>query len=183
MHTQRSSSEKQSKTDGQKRPVPVFYGIAILLMAVAIGTVLFVRAYRPSGVTAPAQVTFEQKMAYLESGAPLPNQSTKPEIPCWMMGLIAGFVIIQILPLLVAAHKVRAKRLTKRDLRQIEYLTETPLFLGLLGSLLGVCLTQFMTGSLAAPLAYLTTISGILLYLLGRFTISVSVPSAQDLMI
>ena len=160
----------------------LFQVIAFAMIVVVIASVAILRNYNPQKVSKP-QITFEQKMAYLETGVPLPSEPTKPEIPRWMMGLILGVVIIQILPLLLAAHKARASKLSPRDLRQIEYLTETPLFLGLLGSLLGVCITQFITGSLAAPLAYLTTISGILLYLLGRFTISVSVPSTNDSMI
>ena len=119
-------------------------------------------------------------MAYLESGEPLPRQETTPEVPRWMVAMILGFVVIQILPLVVASYKARADEFTLRDLRQIEFLAETPLHLGLLGSLFGVAMTHFLSGTLSAPLAYLTTISGILLYLFGRFTVLVTLPSSHD---
>ncbi len=158
----------------------MFYVMVVILLVVIVASVVFLGRYNPAPVKTPAKITLEQKMAYLESGEPLPNQETPLVIPRWLIALILGFVVIQILPLLLASHKARAKILNERDLRQIEFLTETPLFLGLLGSLLGVCMTQFITGTLAAPLAYLTTISGILLFLFGRFTILVSLPSFHD---
>ena len=119
-------------------------------------------------------------MAHLETGVPLPLQNARPVVPRWMLAMILGFVVIQILPLVLAAYKAGAKEFTRQDLRSIEFLAETPLHLGLLGSLLGVCMTHFLSGTLSAPLAYLTTISGILMYLFGRFTILVSLPSSND---
>jgi hypothetical protein len=183
MSQKNSTKEKKPNGDGGAGGPSVFHLIAFVMIVVIAASIAILRNYNPPKAPSQPPITFEQKMAYLESGTPLPNQQTKPEVPRWMTVLILGFVVVQVLPLLLASHKARAKELSPRDLRQIEYLTETPLFLGLLGSLLGVCMTQFISGSLAAPLAYLTTISGILLYLLGRFTISVSVPSSNDLMI
>jgi len=152
----------------------------IMLVAIAVSVVLL-SLYTPSPSTPQAQITFEQKMAHLETGAPLVNQKVRESMPRWLMAMILGFVVIQIIPLLLASYKMKAKEFTQRDLRQIEYLAETPLYLGLLGSLLGVCMTHFLSGTLSAPMAYLTTISGILLYLFGRFTILVSLPSTTDL--
>jgi len=80
----------------------------------------------------------------------------------------------------VAAHKSRLPGLTSREVRQIEFLTEAPVFVGLVATLLGVCLTHFFTGMLAAPLSYVTTITGILLYLFGRYTILLSSPSSIE---
>lgn len=155
--------------------------MSVLLAVAVFASVIVLLTYRPGPRVPAMPATLEQKMASLESGTPLATQPAPPAIPKWMMALILGFAIVQILPLLYAAHKARSKELTRREVRQIEFLAETPLHLGLLGSLLGVCLTQFITGSLAAPLAYLTTISGILLYLFGRFTVLVSLPSVNDL--
>ena len=171
---------KLTKETGDRRTSAVFYTIAFMMFAVIAAIILILRFYQPPEAAPKPSMTLEQKMEHLQTGTPLPGEQGKPEIPRWMMALILGFAGLQILPLLLASHKARAAELTRRDLRQIEFLTETPLFLGLLGSLLGVAMTQFISGSLAAPLAYFTTISGILLYLFGRFTISVSVPSPTD---
>lgn len=180
MNKNKSTENEKPATIRNKELSPAYKIIAALMAAVVIVSLMFLIRYKPSAST-PAQITFEQKMAHLETGAPLPGQNAKPVIPWWMMAMILAFVVIQILPLLLAAKKARAKELTRRELRQIEFLAETPLFLGLLGSLLGVCMTHFLTGTLAAPLAYLTTISGIVLYLTGRFTIMVHLPTTGDL--
>ncbi|MCO6429411.1 MAG: hypothetical protein J5J00_01000 [Deltaproteobacteria bacterium] len=92
-------------------------------------------------------------------------------VPVWLLILISGFTIVQILPLIMAAARARRASLTQRDYRTITFLCETPVYLGLLGSLIGVSMTQFISGTLAAPLAYMTTIAGILLFLFAKFTI------------
>jgi len=173
--------EKQPATIKNEHVSQAFNIMAVMMLVVVAASVIFLSRYQPSLSTPQPQITFEQKMAHLETGAPLPNQGTLPDIPRWMMAMIFGFVALQILPLLLASYKTKAAEFTRKDLRQIEYLVETPLYLGLLGSLLGVCMTHFLSGSLSAPMAYLTTIAGILLYLLGRFTILVSLPSTTDL--
>ena len=94
----------------------------------------------------------------------------------WIVALIASFIALQMIPVIVAAIKTRKKNLTEQIEKEIAFLCETPMYLGLLGSLMGVCLTQFITGSLSAPLAYLTTISGISLHLVARFAIIVPLP-------
>lgn len=181
MEKQRPTAKKNSTTTKNKDKLSAFKITSVMLLVVVAASVLFLLQYSPAPNAPQPQISFEQKMAHLESGAPLPNQGNRPELPRWMVAMILGFIVIQILPLLLASHKTRAKKLTQQDLRQIEYLAETPLYLGLLGSLLGVCMTHFLSGTLSAPLAYLTTISGILLYLFGRFTILLSVPSTNDL--
>ena len=171
---------RDSRSVTNREGFPVFYLMAAILIVAVAGSIFFLSQYNPAPSKPSAQPTLEQKMAHLQTGAPLPRQGTSLVIPRWLMMIIFGFVVIQIIPLVLASYKARATEFTRRELRQIEFLTETPLFLGLLGSLLGVCMTQFITGTLAAPLAYLTTISGILLYLFGRFTILVSLPSSND---
>ncbi len=180
MQKQHSTLIKQPATGKNDKRFPVFQIMVVLMIAVIAGSMIFLNQYHPSPSTPAAPITFEQKMAYLQSGVALPGQNARPEIPRWMMALILGFVVIQLFPLLLAAHKARCNKLTRRNLRQIEFLAETPLYLGLLGSLLGVAMTHFLSGSMSAPLAYLTTISGILLYLFGRFSILVSLPSSND---
>lgn len=96
--------------------------------------------------------------------------------PLWMLMLITCFGVLQTLPILIAASKAKSSQVTARLIKEIKFLCETPMYLGLLGSLLGVCLTQFMTGTLSAPLAYITTISGILLHLFAKFSIIVPLP-------
>lgn len=171
---------KKPTTIKNEHESSAFYVTIVMMLVVVVASAVFISRYQPAPSAPPPQISLEQKMAYLESGEPLPRQETKPEVPRWMMAMILTFVVIQILPLLLASYKARAQEFTLRDLRQIEFLAETPLHLGLLGSLLGVAMTHYITGTLSAPLAYLTTISGILLYLFGRFTILVTLPSSHD---
>lgn len=180
MQKQHSSVNKEPAAVKTEQSSHAFKIMSAATAAVVLVSLIIISQYRPGPAVPPAPPTFEQKMAHLETGAPLPAQAAAPEVPRWMMALVLGFVVVQVLPLLLAAHKARAKGLTMKDLREIEFLAETPLHLGLLGSLLGVCMTQFISGTLAAPLAYLTTISGILLYLFGRFTVLVYLPPASD---
>ena len=179
MNKQYSTDSKQSSIEKNDRRFPAFQFMAALMVIAIVSSIIFLNQYRPTPSTSQAPISLEQKMAHLETGAPLPGQNTRPAIPRWMVALILIFVIIQIFPLLLASHKASSKRLSRRDLRQIEFLAETPLYLGLLGSLLGVAMTHYLSGTLSAPLAYLTTISGILLYLFGRFAILVSLPSSN----
>ncbi len=173
--------QKKPTTIKNQYGSPAFYFIVVMMVAVIAASAVFLIRYAPAPSTLQPQISLEQKMAYLEGGTPLPRQETRPEVPRWMLAMILGFVVIQILPLVVASYKARAEEFTLRDLRQIEFLAETPLHLGLLGSLLGVAMTHFISGTLSAPLAYLTTISGILMYLFGRFTILTTLPSSHDL--
>jgi hypothetical protein len=97
------------------------------------------------------------------------------QVPSWLflhVGIIAG---LQVLALMVAA--VKAGRVdSPRDARTVQFLVEIPMYLGLFGTLLGVCLTQFVSGALTAPLAYLTTMSGILLHVVGKLAILLPLP-------
>ena len=66
--------------------------------------------------------------------------------------LLAAFGALQAFPVLFASQKAKRKHLNQKQTKEIIFLCEMPMYLGLLGSLLGVCLTQFMTGTLSAPL-------------------------------
>lgn len=99
------------------------------------------------------------------------EESSAEAFPAHLVALFLLIFVAQLLPLLIASRRSERGAVSLADLREISFLCEVPMYLGLLGSLLGVCLTQFLTGSLAAPLAYLTTISGILLFLFARLAI------------
>lgn len=116
---------------------------------------------------------------YLIDTNPQSTNNTPFVISKWILILLATFGALQTFPILFASHKTKNKRLSQKDMREIRFLCEMPMYLGLLGSLLGVCLTQFMTGTLSAPLAYITTITGILLHLFAKFTIIVPLPEAS----
>lgn len=98
----------------------------------------------------------------------------------WLLILLAAFGALQTFPVLFASRQARKKHLNQRQKKEIIFLCETPMYLGLLGSLLGVCLTQFMTGTLSAPLAYISTITGILLHLFAKYTIIVPLPEMSS---
>ncbi|WP_096893943.1 hypothetical protein [Candidatus Scalindua japonica] len=116
---------------------------------------------------------------YLIDTNPQSTNNTPFVISKWILVLLATFGALQMFPILFASQKAKSGCLSQRERREIIFLCEMPMYLGLLGSLLGVCLTQFMTGSLSAPLAYITTISGILLHLFAKFTIIVPLPDTS----
>lgn len=120
---------------------------------------------------------------YLIDSNPQSKNNTPFAISKWIMILLATFGVLQTFPIIIASQKANSKHLSQKKKREIVFLCEMPMYLGLLGSLLGVCLTQFMTGTLSAPLAYITTITGILMHLFAKFTIVVPLPaiSASDL--
>ena len=113
---------------------------------------------------------------YLIDTNPQSINNTPFVVSKWILILLATFGALQTFPILFASLKAKNKHLTQKEKREIIFLCEMPMYLGLLGSLLGVCLTQFMTGTLSAPLAYITTITGILLHLFAKFTIIVPLP-------
>jgi len=117
---------------------------------------------------------------YLIDTNPQSTNNSPLVISKWILILLATFGALQTFPILFASHKTKKKRLNQKDKREIIFLCEMPMYLGLLGSLLGVCLTQFMTGTLSAPLAYITTITGILLHLFAKFTIIVPLPETSN---
>jgi len=116
---------------------------------------------------------------YLIDTNPQSTNNSPLVISKWILILLAAFGALQTFPILFASHKTKNKRLSQKDKREMIFLCEMPMYLGLLGSLLGVCLTQFMTGTLSAPLAYITTITGILLHLFAKFTIIVPLPESS----
>ncbi|MGR3218662.1 MAG: hypothetical protein ACUZ8H_02445 [Candidatus Anammoxibacter sp.] len=155
--------------------------ISLSLLVIFVLSIVFI-AYvivTHESASPVAEVTDNTKQFLIDANPQkTPNNNPIKDMPSWILILITGFCAIQTLPILVAAAKAKKRQLTAITKRQIMFLCETPMYLGLLGSLLGVCLTQFMTGSLSAPLAYITTIVGILLHLFAKFTIVVPLPGA-----
>ena len=100
--------------------------------------------------------------------------------PLWLIALIAIFALLQILPLLAAYRTAKQPELSPRDVRKVRFLCEMPMYLGLLGSLVGICITQAAAAALAAPLAYSTCITGLVLYMFARFSIELSLPEEKE---
>lgn len=138
----------------------------LLLCAVALSPLAF--AYM--GFTSAPEAPSAEEVR-LAAAADTTQRAVGPELPIWMLLIVIAFTAAQLYAILRAARLSRKSILNPADLRQISFLCETPMYLGLLGSLVGVCMTQFVSGSLSAPLAYLTTIVGIMLYLYARFTV------------
>ncbi len=113
---------------------------------------------------------------FLKDTNPLSTNNSPSEISKTVLIILAAFGAFQTFAVLYASQKAKRKSLNQKQWKEIVFLCEMPMYLGLLGSLLGVCLTQFMTGTLSAPLAYISTISGILLHLFAKFTIIVPLP-------
>ena len=116
----------------------------------------------------------------------LPDDSVKvnpgsklSDIPAWLFFHVAVIAALQVLSVLSAAMKARKPDLSSRNLAVIQFLIEIPMYLGLFGTLLGVCLTQFIAGTLVAPLAYVTTMNGILLHVFGKLTIWLALASDE----
>jgi len=108
------------------------------------------------------------------------NPPAEARVPSWLILLVSLVTLAQIFSLMIADRSSRETLLTRRTIRKISFLCETPMYFGLLGSLLGICATQWTTGSLAAPLAYLTTITGIILHLFGKFAIVLALPDISE---
>lgn len=159
----------------------VFFFLAFMLVVTICGSIGFFIF----GEDGPSRAEQQKPSSiYLENDgksgtSPLVQEEKKP-IPKWLFLLVGAFLVLQIWPVMLAASKADYRPLTLSDLREINFLCETPMYLGLLGSLFGICITQFTTGSTAAPLAYLTTITGILLFLFAKFTIWLSLPHGGD---
>ena len=144
-------------------PVLVFF-------LLAIGAALLYTMYGlPSAPTGAAQRVSEQ---YLAAGDQAPRQGFRIEdVPPWLFVHVAAIACLQVLALIGAYLLATGGFLNKHKLQTVQFLCEVPMYLGLFGTLLGVCLTQFITGSLVAPLAYLTTMSGIVLHVFGKLAI------------
>ncbi|MGR3179361.1 MAG: hypothetical protein ACUZ8E_15035 [Candidatus Anammoxibacter sp.] len=155
---------------------PFYISLAILiLLLLSIGFIAYI-SVTDEKISSIFTKTDQGEQFLIDTNPQGVSNNPVKDISSWILMLIAGFGVLQIIPILFAASKTKKMQLTTREIKEIIFLCETPMYLGLLGSLLGVCLTQFMTGTLSAPLAYITTITGILLHLFAKFTIIVPLP-------
>ncbi len=142
----------------------------LALMLVSVGAFMVYMFLKPTpeeAQKAPAAV--EQYLPMPE--VPKTQRFRFEDIPSWLFVHVAAIAAVQIISVISAAVRSSREHLTRADVATIQFLIEIPMYLGLFGTLLGVCLTQFVTGSLVAPLAYLTTMSGILLHVAGKLGI------------
>lgn len=143
--------------------------IAILLVALAatsIGAWYMYQRPAPQAAEVAADAT-----EYLAVGDPHPASFRPQDIPPWLWGHVGIIAALQVIAVLLAAIRAGRSRITAGEAATIQFLVEVPMYLGLFGTLLGVCLTQFLTGTLVAPLAYLTTMWGILLHVFGKLMV------------
>lgn len=130
----------------------------------------------------------EQRMSTLPTTEFLADTSARPAkqfsfstVPGWLFGHVGVIAALQVVALLCAARRASRVPRTREDAKIVQFLVEIPMYLGLFGTLLGVCLTQFIAGSLVAPLAYVTTMSGILLHVMGKLAILLPMPEYRGL--
>lgn len=157
----------------------VLAGLVLIVILLTVG--MYFAAQLNSLSNTQSVVQSKSSSDIYLSKAPKTTQAPPPAaapIPKWMLAIIPMFAVIQAIPVVIAAGIANTRTPTMQISRQVEFLCEIPMFLGLLGSLIGVCLTQFLTGSVAAPLAYLTTISGIVIHLFAKLAVPfVEVPN------
>ena len=163
-------------TEQENRSKPLYTAIFFfVLLVISVGIIVYIVLLRNEISIPKPQAEKAQKFLIDTAPEKSPNDPEK-DMSFMIVLLIGCFGTLQTLPVFIAALKAQKNKLTDKNMKEITFLCETPMYLGLLGSLSGVCLTQFMTGSLSAPLAYITTISGILIHLFAKFTIIVPLP-------
>ncbi|MBT3878340.1 MAG: hypothetical protein HON76_21005 [Candidatus Scalindua sp.] len=177
MTNQREDIEKPTMPCG-KNPGVLHIFIPLLILFILLLGFIGYLAVSPGSIS-DFKPQVDNATKYLIDTNPQSTNNSPLVISKWILILLATFGALQTFPILYASHKTKKKRLSQKDKREIIFLCEMPMYLGLLGSLLGVCLTQFMTGTLSAPLAYITTITGILLHLFAKFTIIVPLPETS----
>jgi hypothetical protein len=157
---------------------------AILILAITFGGLVWAGYYFFNHRTehifgTPASPTAGE--TYLADDTAKQTQAFRlGDIPAWLFLHVTIIASFQVLSVFFAALKSRKANLGNRDLAVIQFLIEIPMYLGLFGTLLGVCLTQFIAGTLVAPLAYLTTMSGILLHVFGKLSIWLSLAADNE---
>ena len=174
MTNQRENIEKPLMSDSNNAGVLHIFIPLLILFILILGFIGYLMV--SPGSISDFKPQIDNATQYLIDTNPQSANNSPLVISKWILILLATFGALQTFPILFASHKTKNKRLSQKDKREIIFLCEMPMYLGLLGSLLGVCLTQFMTGTLSAPLAYISTITGILLHLFAKFMIIVPLP-------
>jgi hypothetical protein len=159
--------------------------LVLIILLFAIGSALVVSLRNSRGTMSGAKQGNQNVQLLSEEQVPLVDSVQQREfrfedVPPWLFVHVAVIASLQVFAL-IAAQFLRARPLpTKAGQSMIQFLCEIPMYLGLFGTLLGVCLTQFITGSLVAPLAYLTTMSGIVLHVFGKLVIWLPVSNCVE---
>jgi hypothetical protein len=149
--------------------------LLLLVLLVSILGVTAVLTVRHDDGERPAPPSHQSHLLAETSETP-PKQFSFSTVPGWLFAHVGAVAALQVVALLFAVRRASNAGRRKEDLKIVQFLVEIPMYLGLFGTLLGVCLTQFIAGSLVAPLAYVTTMSGILLHVMGKLTILLPMP-------
>ncbi len=150
--------------------------LAALIIVIGVGLV-YLTIFSPVQGP-PAKAT--EAVEYLAEAPPDPSGFRLRDVPAWLFIHVGAIAICQAASLIYAARIAQRQLVRRQDLKTVQFLCEIPMYLGLFGTLLGVCLTQFITGTLVAPLAYLTTMSGIVLHVLGKLAIWLPLTGAGE---
>lgn len=157
--------------------LPLVVFLVVLLVVILGGTAMLAARH-----TAEQQVSTPPKTEFLADTSTRPAQQFSfSTVPGWLFAHVGAIAALQVLALLWAARRASRHNRTREDVKIVQFLVEIPMYLGLFGTLLGVCLTQFIAGSLVAPLAYVTTMSGILLHVTGKLAILLPMPEYRGL--
>jgi hypothetical protein len=157
--------------------VPFVVFLLLLLVAIVGGTAVLSARHGED-----QQVSTAPKTEFLADPSARPTkQFSFSTVPGWLFAHVGAIAALQVVALLWAARRASRIRRTREDVKIVQFLVEIPMYLGLFGTLLGVCLTQFIAGSLVAPLAYVTTMSGILLHVAGKLAILLPMPEYRGL--
>ncbi len=178
MINQRANIEKTIITNGKISGASHIFVPLLIFFILMLGFIGYLII--SPGPISDSNTQVENKTQYLVDTNPQSSNNTPFAVSKLILILLATFGALQTFPILFALQKAKDKNLSLKKRREVIFLCEIPMYLGLLGSLLGVCLTQFMTGMLSAPLAYITTITGILLHLFAKFTIVVPLPETSS---
>jgi hypothetical protein len=163
-----------SKTKSDRRIFVTLAGL-MALIALLLFYVVFLRSAPPAPRAAADAVQYLAASDHAQ-----PAGFRFQDVPAWLFVHVALIAAAQVLSLMIALRIARREKIGKQDVKTVQFLCEIPMYLGLFGTLLGVCLTQFLTGSLVAPLAYLTTMSGIILHMFGKLTIWLPLPDEPE---
>lgn len=153
--------------------------VLLLLLLVGVASATGILAMRGGAEVATSSPPAPQLLT--DTTASPARQFSLSSVPGWLFVHVGAIAALQIVALLFAVRRASRPTRTREDIKVIQFLVEIPMYLGLFGTLLGVCLTQFIAGSLVAPLAYMTTMSGIVLHVLGKLTILLPLPEHSGL--
>ncbi len=172
------TNSNKNITEQENPSKPLYTSMFFLvLLVISVGIIVYIILLRDK-INIPKPQTEIERKFLIDTQPQKPPEAPEKDVSFMIILLIGSFGILQTLPVFIAALKAQKNKLTEKSKREITFLCEIPMYLGLLGSLSGVCLTQFMTGTLSAPLAYITTITGILIHLFAKFAIIVPLPGA-----